>query len=573
MASQTGEGGAENDASRRTMADYAIVVGPHHFNSIAKPMVNAANMKMNPALIHLVKSNQFNGLCHESPYEHLTTFNEICNTVKINGVPDEAIKMSLFPFSLGGDAKVWLNFFPENHFTRWEDVVTKFLNKYFPQSKINKGKQEISSFRQGMEETLGQARDRYKSLLRKTPTHGFDEGTVVILFLGGLGSQTKLLLDASAGGNMKFKTPNEAYELIESMATNDNEIHNERGTLSQPKGVFQLQPYDALLAQNKIITQQLEILTKKVMQPQKEPQSVAQVQQQLCELCGDHINGQCAVPENLNKEVNYMGNQFRPNNYNQGWKSHPSNGQGQFGQTNGQFNRPPQQQQQWQQQPSMSDRTTRLEETLQQFMQATLSTQKIIDVDIKSLEIQIGQIAQHLKEMSFKDFGANTEVNPKEECKAITNGSPKRPYGVVEDVMVQINNLRFLVDFVVLEMEENAEIPMILGRPFMKATKVIINVDEGTIALKDQEEEVNEEEKDNKGVDVHQYPLKEHEGLRLGLPVQFNKKLWVVKKLKTDGLIEIESPTSRRTKKMNRKMLKTNLCAQGKSDTKIKDVT
>ncbi|XP_014522280.1 uncharacterized protein LOC106778799 [Vigna radiata var. radiata] len=72
----------------------------------------------------------------------------------------------------------------------------------------------------------------------------------------------------------------------------------------------------------------------------------------------------------------------------------------------------------------------------------------------------------------------------------MTDGSPKRPYGVVEDVLVQINNLRFLADFVVLEMEENEEIPIILGRSFMKTAKVIINVDEGTIALNDQEEEV-----------------------------------------------------------------------------------
>ncbi|XP_014497016.1 uncharacterized protein LOC106758598 [Vigna radiata var. radiata] len=329
MASQTGEGGAKNNASKRTLADYTTIVGSHHFNSIAKPRVNTTNMEMKLALIHLVKSNQFNGLSHESPYEHLTTFNEICNTVKINGVLDEAIKLSLFPFSLGGNAKLWLSFFPENSFTHWEDAVTKFLNQYFPQSKINKGKQKISSFSQGKEETLGHAWERYKSLRRKTPTHGFDEGTIVILFLGGLESQTKLMLDASARGNIKCKTLDEAYELIENMAANDNEMHSERGAPAQPKGVFQLQPYDALLAQNKIITQQLEILTKKVMQPQKEHQSVAQVQQQLCELCGgDHINGQCAVLENLNEDVNYMGNQnqFRPNNYNQRWRSHPSNG-------------------------------------------------------------------------------------------------------------------------------------------------------------------------------------------------------------------------------------------------------
>ncbi|XP_014517238.1 uncharacterized protein LOC106774708 [Vigna radiata var. radiata] len=206
---------AEENNGRRTLADYSTVVGPHHFNSIARPRVNAANMEMKSTLIQLVKSNQFNGLSHGSPFEHLTTFNEICNTVKIIGVPNEAIRLSLFPFSLEGNAKLW----------------------------------------QGVEETLCQVWDRYKSLLRKTPTHGFDDATVVILFLGGLASQTKLLLDASAGGNIKCKILEEAHELIENMAIDDNEMHSERGTSPQQKGVLQLQSQDALLAQNKIITQ------------------------------------------------------------------------------------------------------------------------------------------------------------------------------------------------------------------------------------------------------------------------------------------------------------------------------
>jgi len=102
---------------RRTLEDYAAFTGHINFNSIARPTVNATNMEMKPALIHLVQSNQFNGLSHENPYTHLATFLEICNTVKIHQVPDEAIRLSLFPFSLAGPAKAWLNSFPENSFT------------------------------------------------------------------------------------------------------------------------------------------------------------------------------------------------------------------------------------------------------------------------------------------------------------------------------------------------------------------------------------------------------------------------------------------------------------------------
>ncbi|KOM41048.1 hypothetical protein LR48_Vigan04g124600 [Vigna angularis] len=85
--------------------------------------------------------------------------------------------------------------------------------------------------------------------------------------------------------------------------------------------------------------------------------------------------------------------------------------------------------------------------------------------------------------------------------------------------------------------------------------------------------QVKEEEKDSKGAGVHLDSLEEHEGLRPGIPVRFNKKLWVVKELRADGVIEIESPISRRTKKVNMKLLKMNWCGEGKDDTKIKDVT
>jgi len=95
------------------------------------------------------------------------------------------------------------------------------------------------------------------------------------------------MLDASVGGSIKWKTLEEAYELIENMATNDNEAYIKR-VHSQKKGILELQSQDALLAQNKIMTQQLETLMKKFSQLPQELQnaSIAQLEQvQSCELC------------------------------------------------------------------------------------------------------------------------------------------------------------------------------------------------------------------------------------------------------------------------------------------------
>jgi len=73
--------------------------------------------------------------------------------------------------------------------------------------------------------------------------------------------------------------------------------------------------------------------------------------------------------------------------------------------------------------PSLYDRTTKLEETLAQFMQVSMSTQKSTESAIKNLEVQVGQLSKQLAERSSNSFTANIEKNPKEECKAVLTRS------------------------------------------------------------------------------------------------------------------------------------------------------
>ena len=58
------------------------------------------------------------------------------------------------------------------------------------------------------------------------------------------------------------------------------------------------------------------------------------------------------------------------------------------------------------------------------------------------------------------------------------------PKGVIEDVLVKVDKLIFLVDFMVLDMEEDIESPIILGRPFLVIGQVLINVKNGELTLK-----------------------------------------------------------------------------------------
>ena len=85
--------------------------------------------------------------------------------VKIAGVPEDAIHLNLFSFSLVGEAKRWLHLFKGNSLRTWEEVVEKFLKNYFPESKTAEGKVEISSFHQHLDKSLSEALDRFHRLL------------------------------------------------------------------------------------------------------------------------------------------------------------------------------------------------------------------------------------------------------------------------------------------------------------------------------------------------------------------------------------------------------------------------
>ena len=73
--------------------------------------------------------------------------------------------------------------------------------------------------------------------------------------------------------------------------------------------------------------------------------------------------------------------------------------------------------------PNLNEQTTKLEDTLTQFMQVSMSNHQSRQSAIKNLEVQVGQLAKQLAKKSIGIFMANTEKTPKEESKAVVNRS------------------------------------------------------------------------------------------------------------------------------------------------------
>ncbi|XP_014511688.1 uncharacterized protein LOC106770388 [Vigna radiata var. radiata] len=83
------------------------------------------------------------------------------------------------------------------------------------------------------------------------------------------------------------------------------------------------------------------------------------------------------------------------------------------------------------------------------------------------------------------------ELRPIRMTLQLADRSLKYPYEVVEDVLVKVDKFLFPVDFVIMEMEENVDAPLILGRPFMKTTRILIDVENGKLKVRVQDEEVD----------------------------------------------------------------------------------
>ncbi|GJR30791.1 reverse transcriptase domain-containing protein [Tanacetum coccineum] len=148
-------------------------------DAIVVPLINANNFELKQTLINLVQSNQFTG--RQDPHNHLRFFNKTTRSI-----------------------------------LTWDDLVSKFINQFFPPSKTTYLRNEITTFLQKPNETFNEAWERFKGLLRQCPHHGFSELHQLDTFYNSLNTNDQDALDSAAGGNFLDKMPRDGLAIIES---------------------------------------------------------------------------------------------------------------------------------------------------------------------------------------------------------------------------------------------------------------------------------------------------------------------------------------------------------------------
>ncbi|GJX38617.1 reverse transcriptase domain-containing protein [Tanacetum coccineum] len=211
-------------ADQRTIAELLQATTDGYRDAIGIPAILAENFELKHGLLNLITSKQFYGFKKEDPHAHIRWFNKITSTIKYKDVPNSSIKLMLFPFSIEGAARIWLEKEPSRSILTWEDLVSKFINQFFPPSKTTNLQNEITNFQQKFEETFSEACDHFKDLLRACPHHGFTELHQLDTFYNALNPTDQDSLNAAAGGNLLTKTPRDALTIIE----NKSKVRNSR---------------------------------------------------------------------------------------------------------------------------------------------------------------------------------------------------------------------------------------------------------------------------------------------------------------------------------------------------------
>ncbi|GJU43510.1 reverse transcriptase domain-containing protein [Tanacetum coccineum] len=239
-------------ADNRTIEELLQAPTEGYGEAIVIPEINADHFKIKTNLLQLVQASPFHGFERDNPHTHINNFKRITSTLKFRGVPNDVIKLMMFPYSLEGAARIWYDKEPPNSILTWDDL------------------------------TFSEAWEQFKEMLRACPHHGFTELTQIDTFYNGLNENDQDSLNAAAGVNLLSKTTREALNIIENKSKvrysrNKPNVSRVNSTSREISSKMD-ERIDKLADQ---ISTLVEIVTNKVVTP-----ATVKAVEEICVTCG-----------------------------------------------------------------------------------------------------------------------------------------------------------------------------------------------------------------------------------------------------------------------------------------------
>ncbi|GJU26914.1 reverse transcriptase domain-containing protein [Tanacetum coccineum] len=467
-----------------TMSELLQAPTEGYEDAIVLPPILAEKFKLKVGLLTLVTSSQFHGFERDDPHSYILWFNKITSTLKYKN-------------------------------------TTNLKN-------------DIKNFQQRFDEIFSEAWDRFKDLLRKCPRHGFSELHQIDTFYKALTQSDQDSLNAAVGGNLLNHTPRDALTIIE----NKSKVHTSRNkpvvskmsaTTSSSTPVY--------LPEITALTDAVKAMLLQNKNPSPAPIKAIE---EICVTCGGpHPYYKCLATEGntfnasaATRTYNQGGPKYRPHgetNYRASNQMRPPG----FPQPNVQNN---------QNRPSGSGSllsntvanprgdlkaiTTRsgvsydgptipptsssLLNEAEREPKATKDKVQTTNLGstahVKPLVVQVPIPEPDLDEcLALANLGASInlmpisiwkklsllELTPTPMTLELANRSVAYPIGVCEDVFVKVGKFHFPANFIVVDYDVDPRVPLILGRPFLRTARALIDVHGEELTLRVNDEAIS----------------------------------------------------------------------------------
>ncbi|GJY17734.1 reverse transcriptase domain-containing protein [Tanacetum coccineum] len=279
---------------------------------IAPIAIQATNFGLKNDMIQQVQNScPFHGPGDDAN-KHLDKFLHVTQSMKVNGVSDDALRLCLFPYSFQHRAAEWFDRLPRNSITTFDQMAKIFLGKYFPPSMLTKLRNDITNFHQEPDESLFEAWERYKLSIDHCSNHTMLPVTQIDTFYNGLTLRHRDTINAAAGGTFMKRRPKECYDLIENMTAHHNDWDTSAQWSESSSSITSSNP--------KIVALKLEIaeINKNLMKMLQTNQQVNFVTPS-CETCGGpYAYNDCPATAGQTQNVyaagayNQGGNSYQP---------------------------------------------------------------------------------------------------------------------------------------------------------------------------------------------------------------------------------------------------------------------
>nr|GEU40589.1 reverse transcriptase domain-containing protein [Tanacetum cinerariifolium] len=412
-------------ADQRTMAQLLQAPIESYENAIVVPAITADNFELKHGLLTLVQNKQFYGHDKEDPHAHIRYFNKITSTLKFPNISNTSIKLMIFPFSLEGAARIWLEKEPRRLILTWDDLVSKFINQFFPPSKTTSLRNEITNFQQRFDESLSEAWDRFKDLLRACPHHG----------------------------NFLDKRPRECLAIIESKSkvrySHDKPVVAKVSTNASTSGispdVAELKDMvKALLLDKKFVNSNTASTSSSGTLPSNMTVNPKSELKAITTRSGASYDGPQIPPPVVENELEATKDTVNPTN-------------------NG----------------NTEDKLPKKLEDSGKFL---------IPCDFLGVAecLALADLDDSINLMPFSVWKRLSLPDLTPTCMnlELADHSIARPVEVAEDVYVKVGSFHFSAEFIVVDFDADPRVPLILERSFLKTERALIDVFEGELTLR-----------------------------------------------------------------------------------------